>query len=378
MEKRFCHFCGGPLIEKMVEDRSRLYCNSCGLPIYENPIPATAAVVMNGDGEVLLVKRNVEPKAGEWCLPGGFVELYEDPEDACLRELKEETGLDGEIDGWAGNIISESPFYKSVMILGYLIKNIRGTLKAGDDSEEAKYFKPGTTAMPRLAFRSHRRVLENVLFHKSVSGAGWRPAVRMDLSDPGCFGAYVITSSDHLETAKKACAAGARVLQYRDKKANRGEMLENARRIRELTVKSHTLFIVNDSIDIALLAGADGVHLGQDDIPIIEARKITPPGFLIGISTHSLEQALEAERLGADYIGSGPVFATPTKEDYVPIGPETVKRVLQSVHIPVVAIGGLNMDNLPELRAVGAKNFAMVRAFQVKTEETVKRINRNS
>ena len=137
-------------------------------------------------------------------------------------------------------------------------------------------------------------------------------------------------------------------------------------------------FIVNDSIDIALLAGADGVHLGQDDIPIIEARKITPPGFLIGISTHSLEQALEAERLGADYIGSGPVFATPTKEDYVPIGPETVKRVLQSVHIPVVAIGGLNMDNLPELRAVGAKNFAMVRAFQVKTEETVKRINRNS
>jgi thiamine-phosphate diphosphorylase len=378
MEKRFCYFCGGPLIEKWVEDRSRLYCNSCTRPIYENPIPATAAVVMNREGEVLLVKRNVEPKAGEWCLPGGFVELFEDPEEACLRELKEETGLDGEIDHWAGNIISESPVYKSVLILGYLIKNTRGTLKAGDDCGDARYFKPGTAAMPRLAFRSHRRVLENVLTHKSVAGAGWKPVVRLDLSDPGCFGAYVITSGDHLETAKKACAAGARVLQYRDKKANRREMLKIARRIREITAASRTLFIVNDSIDIALLAGADGVHLGQDDIPIIEAREITPPGFIIGISTHSLDQALDAERSGADYIGSGPVFATPTKEDYIPIGPKTVKQVLQSVHIPVVAIGGLNLENLHELRAVGAKNFAMVRAFQTNTEETVIRINRNS
>lgn len=376
MEKRFCHFCGGRLTGKFIENQSRLFCETCGVPIYENPIPATAAVVMNEAGEVLLVKRKVEPKAGEWCLPGGFVELHEDPEDACLRELKEETALDGEIHRWAGNIISESPVYKSVLILGYSIKNARGQLKAGDDCTEAAYFKPGADTMPRLAFRSHRRVLENVLTGKTMAGAGWKRTVSMDLSDPGCFGAYVITSGNHLEMAGNACKAGARVLQYRDKRASRGEMLRIARRIRALTAESNTLFIVNDFIDIALLAGADGVHLGQDDIPIAEAREITPPGFVIGISTHSLEQALEAEKQGADYIGSGPVFATPTKEDYIPIGPDTVKQVLRSVRIPVVTIGGLNLENLPLLREAGAKNFAMVRAFQTDTEEVIKNINR--
>lgn len=376
MRKRFCHFCSGGLTRKFIEGRRRLFCNACGVPIYENPIPATAAVVMNEAGEVLLVKRNVEPKAGKWCLPGGFVELHEDPEDACLRELKEETGLDGEIDRWAGNIISRSPVYKSVLILGYGIKNARGQLKAGDDSSDAAYFKPGTKTMPRIAFRSHRRVLKNVLTHNTLTGAGWKRTVPMDMSDPGCFGAYVITSGNHLEMAENACKAGARVIQYRDKQASRGELLRIARRIRTLTAASNTLFIVNDFIDIALLAGADGVHLGQDDIPISEAREITPPDFVIGISTHSLEQALEAEKQGADYIGSGPVFATPTKEDYIPIGPETVKQVLQSVRIPVVTIGGLNLENLPLLREAGAKNFAMVRAFRTDMEKVIKEINK--
>ncbi len=375
MKKRCCHFCGGKLTRKFIEDRRRLFCETCAVPIYENPIPATAAVVMNDAGEVLLVKRKVEPKIGHWCLPGGFVELHEDPEDAALRELKEETGLDGEIDQWAGNVISRSPVYKSVLILGYSIKNARGQLLAGDDCSDAAYFKPGTKSMPRIAFRSHRKVLKNVLTRKAITGAGWKRTVPMDLSDPGCFGAYVITSGNHLEMAERACKAGARVLQYRDKQASRGEMLTMARRIRRLTAESDTLFIVNDYIDIALLAGADGVHLGQDDIPISEAREITPPGFVIGISTHSLEQALEAEKQGADYIGSGPVFATPTKEDYIPIGPDTVKQVLRSVRIPVVTIGGLNLENLPRLREAGAKNVAMVRAFRTNTEEVIKEIN---
>lgn len=364
------------MTRKFIEDRRRLFCEACGVPIYENPIPATAAVVMNDAGEVLLVKRNVAPKAGHWCLPGGFVELHEDPEAAALRELKEETGLDGEIDQWAGNIISRSLIYKSVLILGYGIKNVRGRLKAGDDCSDAAYFKPGTRTFPRIAFGSHRKVLKNVLTRKAITGAGWKRTVPMDLSNPGCFGAYVITSGNHLEMAENACKAGARVLQYRDKQASRGEMLSMARRIRKLTTESNTLFVVNDYIDIALLAGADGVHLGQDDIPISGAREITPPGFVIGISTHSLEQALEAEKQGADYIGSGPVFATPTKEDYIPIGPDTVKQVLKSVRIPVVTIGGLNLENLPLLRKVGAKNFAMVRAFQTNTEEVIKSINK--
>ncbi len=376
-DKLFCYYCGNRLTDKQIEGQNRLFCSRCNRPIYENPLPATAAVVFNENHDVLLVKRNVEPKIGEWCLPGGFVELYEDPEKACLRELTEETGLVGEIDYWAGNVLSDSPIYKSVIVMGYGIKNVSGQLKAGDDCDSAAFFKPGIS-MPPIAFRSHLKILENALAGKTIHKNFREGTVSLDLSDPGCFGAYVITSGDHLELAKKACRAGARVLQYRDKKAERGELLKMAQEIRKITATAHTLFIVNDFIDIALLSNADGVHLGQDDIPIAEARKITPPDFIIGVSTHSLAQALEAEKQGADYIGCGPVFATPTKEHYPPIGPDTVKQVMESVHIPVVTIGGLNLDNIPLLRKVGARNFAMVRAFQENTESVVEKINQET
>jgi thiamine-phosphate pyrophosphorylase len=386
--KHFCPVCGNGLTKKLIEDRERLFCPQCQYPVYENPLPATAAVVINEKHEVLLVKRTVEPKAGQWCLPGGFVEMGESPEDGCLRELKEETGLDGEIQQWAGNILSTSPVYQWVIVMGYSIKNVRGQLRAGDDCSEAIFFNPET--MPPIAFQSHRQILKNVLetprrgepISKKLLQGG-PDASRdgfLEKSPPGgrrqkTFGAYVITSGDHVEIAERACSAGARILQYREKHASRREMVKTAREIREITKKYGTLFIVNDFIDIALIVNADGVHLGQDDIPIAEARKIVPAGFLIGRSTHSLEQAIEAEKQGADYIGSGPVFATPTKEDYIPIGVGTVKQVIQTVRIPVVAIGGLNLDNISELQRVGVKNFAMVRAFQKNTEEVVRKIN---
>ena len=119
----------------------------------------------------------------------------------------------------------------------------------------------------------------------------------------------------------------------------------------------------------------DGVHLGQDDVKVSTAREIVPENFIIGKSTHSLEQALAAEADGADYIGIGPVYATPTKVDYIPIGVETVKQVMEKVKIPFVCIGGLNLDNYGELIDLGAKNVAMVREFQSDTAGTVKRIN---
>jgi len=189
------------------------------------------------------------------------------------------------------------------------------------------------------------------------------------------FGAYVITSGDHIKVAREACEAGSRIIQYRDKDSSGKEMLRIADKIREITKKFNTLFIVNDFIDIAHKSGADGVHLGQDDVPPEKARKITPDNFIIGISTHSLEQAIDAEKAGADYIGIGPVFTTPTKEKYDPIGLSIVEEVIRSVKIPVVVIGGLNLNNIAELTKIGVKNIAMVRAFQENTGEKVKKVN---
>jgi thiamine-phosphate pyrophosphorylase len=189
------------------------------------------------------------------------------------------------------------------------------------------------------------------------------------------FGAYVITSGDRLKVTREACKGGARVIQYRDKNSNRRDMLKNADKIREITRKFNSLFIVNDFIDIALISGADGVHLGQDDVPMKRAREITPDNFIIGVSTHSLEQAIEAEKAGAQYIGIGPVFPTPTKKNYTPIGFSTVEEVIRSVSIPVVAIGGIKIENIEELIEIGVQNVAMVRTFQENTFEKVKKVN---
>jgi thiamine-phosphate pyrophosphorylase len=189
------------------------------------------------------------------------------------------------------------------------------------------------------------------------------------------LGAYVITSKDHIKIAEAACQGGARIIQYRDKESSRKNVLETADKLREITRRFNSLFIVNDFIDVALLCEADGVHLGQDDIPAVRAREITSDNFIIGVSTHSLEQALMAEKKGVDYIGIGPVFSTPTKENYSPIGVSVVRKVIENVSIPVMAIGGVNLENLEELIEIGCKNVAMLRAFQENTAERVKRVN---
>ncbi len=362
-DKLYCHFCGQRLQRKKIENRERLFCPACRVPIYENPVPATAAVIIKKHREILLVKRSVDPQKGKWCLPGGFVEMDESPEQCCLRELKEETNLKGDIDKLVGVYLSKNPIYQSVLVIGFRLNNIRGRARAGDDSEEVRYFD--LNGLPEIAFRSHLSLIGDVV------GTPHVPA-----GEKFQFGAYVISSPDHVEVIRLASRAGARVIQYRDKTSGKKKLLENARLIREITRKYHTLFIVNDYLDIALMSGADGVHLGQDDFPVEAARSITPEGFIIGISTHSLEQALAAEKAGADYIAIGPVFATPTKADYPPIGLETVRQVVSAVSVPVVAIGGLNLGNLGELIGTGIKNVAMVREFQRHTGQVLKEINR--
>ncbi|MCF8025868.1 MAG: NUDIX hydrolase [Desulfobacteraceae bacterium] len=153
MEKKFCPYCGQRVTQKIIEGRNRRFCSSCNLPLYENPIPATCVVLLDDKNRVLLVKRNIEPKTGYWCLPGGFMETRETPEQGALRELKEETGLCGKIDMLLGVMTGSGRIYNTILMIGFLVRNFSGTPMAGDDAEEFGWFDPDR--LPEIAFASH-------------------------------------------------------------------------------------------------------------------------------------------------------------------------------------------------------------------------------
>jgi 8-oxo-dGTP diphosphatase len=165
--KRFCPLCGGQL-ERISDDgrrwpfghRMRLYCRTCDTIHYENPLPATAAVVLDHEENLLLVKRGMEPGKGKWCLPGGFVEIDESPSEGVLRELQEETGLRGEVDQLIDAVYEDSPFYGPLIIIGYGITPHGGRLRAGDDAAEVQYFP--LTDLPPVAFDSHLTIIDKI------------------------------------------------------------------------------------------------------------------------------------------------------------------------------------------------------------------------
>jgi thiamine-phosphate pyrophosphorylase len=161
----------------------------------------------------------------------------------------------------------------------------------------------------------------------------------------------------------KALKAGARWIQYRDKERSRREVYGEAVGLREITNKFNAVFIVNDHPDIAFAVNADGVHLGQDDLPAKEARKIMGTGSIIGVSTHSLKQAMDAEKDGADYIGFGPVFHTATKDAGRPKGLDSLRDIKKRVNLPVVAIGGINLENINAVLKAGADAVAVASAI---------------
>lgn len=182
------------------------------------------------------------------------------------------------------------------------------------------------------------------------------------------FGLYLILTDPlvgYEACARAAVAAGVRYLQLRIKHRPDSDILPIAREVRRITAGSSTRFIVNDSVAVARAVDADGVHLGQDDMPLDEARRLWPvPGKLFGLSTHSEEQALAATSLDPppDYIGVGPVHATPTKDKPDPVlGEVRAGAIIRSSPLTTVAIGGIDPDNLPSLLAAGAINFAVVR-----------------
>ena len=155
--------------------------------------------------------------------------------------------------------------------------------------------------------------------------------------------------------------AGIKVIQYREKDKPMREKFAECMAIRELTLAAGVTFIVNDHVDLAMLVGADGVHLGQDDLPVEQVRSLTGGKLLIGLSTHSPEQGQEAVKAGADYIGVGPIFATQTKKDVcAPVGLAYLDYVVKNIDLPFVAIGGIKERHIPLLREHGAKCIAMV------------------
>ena len=181
------------------------------------------------------------------------------------------------------------------------------------------------------------------------------------------FSLYTITGEefhpgrDLIETMEAAILGGSDIIQLRDKHSSKRQVLQKARALRELTKKHNVLFIVNDHIDVALAVDADGIHLGQDDLPVVEARKIVGESKIIGISTHAIEEARAAERDGADYIGVGPVFPTKSKVDVVdPVTTSYVKQVAAEIKIPFVAIGGIKLHNVDQVIAAGATRICAI------------------
>ena len=162
--------------------------------------------------------------------------------------------------------------------------------------------------------------------------------------------------------AEQAIQGGADVLQLRHKQATARQLLEETIRLLAVTKARGVPLILNDRADVALAAGADGVHLGQDDLPIEAARRMLGPGFLIGASTHSLAQALEADRQPLDYIALGPIHPTPTKPDYGHVGVDLIRQVAPRLQHPLVVIGGIEPATLPDVRRAGARCVAVVRA----------------
>jgi thiamine-phosphate pyrophosphorylase len=180
---------------------------------------------------------------------------------------------------------------------------------------------------------------------------------------------YVVTDAGlscglgHVEVARRALRGGANVIQLRDKEMSGGDLYRAAVEIRELTSSSGALFIVNDRLDIAMASEADGVHLGQRDLPIAAVRMLVPPWFIVGASATTLEEGLRAARDGAHYVGLGPIFPTGTKADAAPpCGLGALRKLRSQVSTPIVAIGGINDDNVREVIEAGADGVAVVSA----------------
>ncbi|MFH1201615.1 MAG: thiamine phosphate synthase [Candidatus Omnitrophota bacterium] len=186
------------------------------------------------------------------------------------------------------------------------------------------------------------------------------------------MGYYFITDSrlsrrGNISDVKNALKVGVKIIQYRDKCACTKEMFDEALKLRKIC--KNITFLINDRLDIAVAVGADGVHLGQDDLSYSVARKILGKNKIIGVTVHNLKQAREAQRMGADYLGISPIFSTGTKKDAgIPVGVELLKEIKRCVSIPIVAIGGINLSNAHRVIQAGTDGLCAISAVVTKPD----------
>ncbi len=182
-------------------------------------------------------------------------------------------------------------------------------------------------------------------------------------------GLYVIVDTQalpkrsHIDVARAAIAGGARVIQLRDKTSNKKDLLPIAEQLKALCAEHNVLFIINDHLDLLLAVDADGLHLGQDDLPIKTTRRLLPVDKILGISTRTVDGAVAAQTEGADYIAVGAMYPTPSKQAAQVVGVERLKQVRKAVTLPLVAIGGINQENAAAVMAAGANSIALIRAI---------------
>jgi thiamine-phosphate pyrophosphorylase len=181
-------------------------------------------------------------------------------------------------------------------------------------------------------------------------------------------GLYVIldrqflAGRDELEIATQIIEGGAKAIQLRDKQSKKGEMLVVAQRLRELCSQAGALFIINDYLDLALAVAADGIHIGQEDLPLPVVRRELPIDKIVGCSVTTVSQATRAQDEGADYIAVGSIFPTTTKKEAIVVGMDMLKELKRTISTPVVAIGGINQNNIGEVVAAGADAVAVISA----------------
>lgn len=212
-----------------------------------------------------------------------------------------------------------------------------------------------------LGFSNESKIYESLRFKSYSLEKEFRQRKSLPKTDIyGILGEEFSNGRSNLEVTKEMITAGIKIIQYREKDKNKSEKFMDCKSIREVTKNNNVIFIVNDDIDIALAVKADGVHIGQKDIPIEEVKKLAR-NMIIGLSTHNKDQALEAVEKGADYIGVGSIFHTSTKKDVEKSdGLKFLKWVSENISIPHVAIGGIKESNIAEVKNHGGQYFAMI------------------